>query len=126
VLTIIANVLAALVGVGITYIGVRGFIAPQDAAGFGIPDTRTEDPVFRSWLMVKAVRDIGCGLFLFLLITFGPTQLLGLFMLVAALLPLGDALIVWRSGGPKWAYLGVHGGTAAGMLVIGALLLIAA
>lgn len=124
-LTIIANVLAALVGVGIIYIGVREFIAPQDSAGFGIPDTQTDDPVFRSWLMVKAVRDIGCGLFIFLVMAFGSTQLFGLFMLVSALLPLGDALIVRRSGGPKYAYLGVHGGTAAGMLVIGVLLLVA-
>jgi hypothetical protein len=105
--------------------GVRECIAPQDSAGFGIPDTPTEDPVFRSWLMVKAVRDIGCGLFIFLVLALGSTQMLGLFMLVAALLPLGDALIVWRSGGPKYAYLGVHGGTAAGMVVISVLLLIA-
>jgi hypothetical protein len=125
VLAIIATVLAALVGAGIIAMGASSFFAPQNAAGFGIPDTPTEDPVFRSWLMVKAVRDIGCGLLLFVVLAFGSTQLVGLFMLAAAFIPIGDALIVWRSKGPKSAVYGVHGATAAGMLVISVLLLIA-
>jgi hypothetical protein len=45
-------------------------------------------------------------------------------MLAATAIPVGDALIVRRSGGPKSAVYGVHGGTAAVMLVISVLLLV--
>ncbi|MFC9951574.1 DUF4267 domain-containing protein [Streptomyces prasinus] len=51
----------------------------------------------------------------------------GLFILVlpaATVIPVGDALIVLRSDGPKAAAYGMHGATAAVMLVIGTLLLI--
>ncbi|WP_026929326.1 DUF4267 domain-containing protein [Glycomyces tenuis] len=124
-ITIIANVLAGLIGAGIIFIGIRGLLAPQGAAGFGIPDTPTEDPTFQAWLSVKAFRDIASGLLIFIVMAGGSTQLLGWFMLAAALIPFGDALTVLRSKGPRWAAYGVHGATAAVMVVISALLLIA-
>ncbi|MET0419151.1 MAG: DUF4267 domain-containing protein [Actinoplanes sp.] len=120
----IANVLAALIGVGIIVIGVRGILAPQGAAGFGIPGTPTADRTFQGWLTVKAVRDIASGVFVFILLAGATPHLLGWFMLAAAGIPLGDALIVWRSNGPKAVVYGVHGATAAVMLVISALLFV--
>jgi hypothetical protein len=39
--------------------------------------------------------------------------------------PVGDALIVLRNNGPRAAVYGVHGSTAAVMLVISVLLLVA-
>jgi hypothetical protein len=45
-------------------------------------------------------------------------------MLAATIIPLGDATIVLRNGGSKSVAWGVHGGTAAVMLVTTALLLI--
>jgi|SRR5690606_26389114 len=124
-LGIIATVLAGLTGAGVIFMGIRAFFAPQGAAGFGIPGTPTEDPAFRAWLSVKAVRDLVSGLFFFILIAHGSTQLLGWFMLAATLVPVGDALIVLRSRGPRSAVYGIHGGTAAVMLLISVLLLIA-
>ncbi|TDD18299.1 DUF4267 domain-containing protein [Nonomuraea diastatica] len=124
-LTSVATVLAGLIGVGIIFMGVRAFWAPQAAAGFGIPDTPTEDRSFRAWLSVKAVRDIVSGLFVFILLAAGTTQLLGWFMLAASLIPVGDAMIVLRSNGPKAAAYGIHGATAVVMLAISLLLLIA-
>lgn len=121
----VAIVLAGLVGVGVIVMGLNGLRAPQAAAGFGIPGTPTGDPTFRAWLSVKAVRDVACGLFLVILLAAGTTQLLGLIMLAAALIPVGDALIVLRSGGPRATGYGVHGATAVVMLVIGVLLLVA-
>jgi hypothetical protein len=119
----VATVLAGLIGVGI--IGARAFWAPQAAVGFGIPDTPTEDRSFRAWLSVKAVRDIASGLFVFILLADGTTHLLGWFMLAATVIPVGDALIVMRSSGPKAAVYGIHGATAVVMLAISVLLLIA-
>jgi len=124
-LTTIASVLAGLIGAGIIVIGALAFWAPQAAAGFGIPDTPTEDRTFRAWLTVKAVRDIASGLFIFILLAGATPHLLGWFMLAAAGIPVGDALIVLRSNGPKAAAYGVHGATAVVMVVISVLLLVA-
>lgn len=124
-LTTVANVLAGLIGAGIIFIGVRGIWAPQAAAGFGIPDTPTEDRTFHAWLAVKAVRDIASGLFIFILLAGATPHLLGWFMLAAAVIPAGDALIVLRSNGPKAAVYGIHGATAVVMLAVSVLLLVA-
>ncbi|MEU7782324.1 DUF4267 domain-containing protein [Micromonospora parva] len=124
-LTTIATVLAGLIGAGIIVIGVRAFWAPQAAVGFGIPGTPTEDRSFQAWLTVKAVRDIASGLFVFILVAKATPELLGWFMLAAAGIPVGDALIVWRSNGPKAIVFGVHGATAVVMLAVSVLLLVA-
>lgn len=121
----VATVLAGLVGVAVIVMGGRAFWAPQAAVGFGIPDTPTEDRAFHAWLSVKAVRDIAAGLFILIVVVGGTTHLLGGLMLAATLIPIGDALIVLRSGGPKSAVYGIHGATAVVMLAISVLLLIA-
>lgn len=120
----VATVLAGLIGVGVIVMGVLAFWAPQNAAGFGIPGTPTADPTFRAWLTVKAVRDIAAGLLLLVVLVGGSRHLLGWVMLAAAGIPVGDAVIVLRSNGPRAAAYGVHGATAAVMLVIGVLLLV--
>ena len=122
---IVATVLAGLIGAGIIVVGALAFFAPQAAAGFGIPDTRTEDPTFRAWLTVKAVRDIASGVFVFVLMVVATPQVLGWLLLAATFIPVGDALIVLRSNGPKATAYGVHGVTAAVMLVTSVLLLVA-
>ncbi|MEU4774085.1 DUF4267 domain-containing protein [Micromonospora sp. NPDC023644] len=120
----VANVLAGLIGVGIIVIGTLALWAPRAATGFGIPGTRTEDRTFQAWLSVKAVRDIASGIFILILLAGATTHLLGWFMLAAAGIPAGDALIVWRSNGPKATVYGVHGATALVMLAISVLLLV--
>src|SRR3981189_1005182 len=110
-LTNVANVRAGLLGAGIIFVGARAFWAPQAAVGFGIPGTPTEDRSFQAWLAVKAVRDIASGLFIFILLASGSPHLLGWFMLAAAGIPVGDALIVLRTHGPKGALYGIHGAT---------------
>jgi uncharacterized protein DUF4267 len=121
----VATVLAGLIGVGVIFVGARLIWAPTTAAGFGIPGTPTEDGDFRAWLSVMGVRDIASGLFILIVLVAGTTHLLGWFMLAATAVPVGDALIVMRSGGPKSAVYGIHGGTAVVMLVISVLLLVA-
>ncbi|MFI6907843.1 DUF4267 domain-containing protein [Nonomuraea sp. NPDC050394] len=124
-LSTIATVLAGLIGAGVIFMGASFFWAPQAAAGFGIPGTPTEDRTFQAWLSVKAVRDIGAGLLILIALVGGTTHLLGWFMLAAGVIPVGDAVVVLRSNGPKATAYGVHAATAAVMLVIGTLLLIA-
>jgi hypothetical protein len=124
-LATIALVLAGLIGAGIIFVGVLAFWAPRAAAGFGIPDTPTDDRTFQAWLTVKAVRDIVSGLFVAALLIAATPEVLGWFMLVGALIPVGDGLIVLRSKGPKAAAFGVHWATAAVMLAVGVLLLVA-
>jgi hypothetical protein len=124
-LTTVANVLAGLIGAGIIVIGLNAFRAPHAAAGFGIPGTPTEDPAFRAWLRVKAVRDIASGILIFIVLAGATPHLLGWCMLAAAGMPVGDALIVLRSNGPKAVAYGVHAATAVVMVVISVLLLVA-
>jgi hypothetical protein len=120
----IAEVLVGLVGLSVVLMGANAFRAPAAAAGFGIPDTPTADRTFQAWLTVKAVRDIAAGIFILILLAGATPHLLGWFMLAAAGIPVGDALIVLRSNGPKVAAYGVHGATAVVMLAISVLLLV--
>lgn len=121
----IAYGVAALVGVGIIFIGSRFLWAPHAAAaGFGIPHNPAETP-FAGWLAVKAVRDMASGVILLIFLANGAPHLLGQLMLAASLMPIGDAVIVLRTGGTKATAYGIHGATAAAMLVAGACLLAA-
>ena len=122
--TDIGYALAGLTAVGIVCIGARFLLAPSTAAaGFGIAvwdDGGKADP----YLSVKGVRDIASGLFVFILMAAGATHLLGWVILAATIIPLADATIVLGHGGPKSIAYGVHGLTAAVMLITSALLLI--
>ncbi|MGV8872400.1 MAG: DUF4267 domain-containing protein [Rhodococcus sp. (in: high G+C Gram-positive bacteria)] len=120
--TIVGYVLAGLLAGGIIFLGARFLIAPGvAAAGYGVP---AEQPSSNAYLSVKGVRDIATGLVVVVLMIAGATHLLGWVMLAATVIPVGDALIVRRSGGSRGIAWGVHGATAAVMLVTTALLLV--
>jgi hypothetical protein len=117
--------LAGLTAAGIIFIGARFLLSPAAAArDYGIPDAPAGSPSLRGWLAVKGTRDIVSGLFVGLLMIAGPQRLLGEFMLVAALIPIGDAAIVLRSGGSRAAAFGIHGVTALVILAAGACLIV--
>ncbi|MES4902474.1 MULTISPECIES: DUF4267 domain-containing protein [unclassified Streptomyces] len=122
--TTAATVITWAIAVGIILIGARLLWSPRAAADFGIPGTRTEDPTFRAWLSVLAVRDIGFGVFMLIALLGAGTHLHGWMMLAGSLVTLGDATITKLSGGPAKAYYGVHGGTTAVMAATGAVLLL--
>ena len=114
----VAYVLSALVGVGIIFIGARFLLAPSIAAsGYGIAGKG-------AYLSAKGARDIVSGLFVFVLIASGQPRALGWIVATAALIPVGDALIVLRNGGSRVTAFGIHGATAVAMLVIAVLLLV--
>lgn len=122
--TTIGYTLAGLIAAGIIFIGARFIVAPRvAAAGYGVqPDLG--QPSVGAYLRVKGVRDIASGLILFVLMAASATQLLGWVILAATIIPVADAAIVLGNGGAKSIALGVHGLTAAVMLVTSALLLI--
>ena len=120
VLTPIAYGLAVLLNVAIAVIGVRFFVAPRAAAaGYGVPAKEQGDAAY---LTVKAVRDTTFGILGLTLLAFAGPHALALFMLVAALAPLGDTAIVLRHGGTKATAFGIHFATAVAVLVDAALL----
>jgi hypothetical protein len=128
--TTIASIASGAIGVGIILIGARFLVAPQGAAaGYGVEvepagaQAPSSSPY--PWLYVKGVRDIASGLFLFILLGNRAPHLLGAFMAAASIIPLGDAVIVLRSGGTRAAAFGIHGTTAAVMLAASAALLLA-
>jgi hypothetical protein len=59
-----------------------------------------------------------------MLIAYGSAHALGWFMLVATIIPISDAVIVLQRGGRRAIAFGVHGSTAAAMVIISGLLLI--
>ena len=120
--TDIGYALAGLTAVGIIFIGARFLLAPSTAAaGFGIAvwhDGGKADP----YLSVKGVRDIASGLIAVILLAARMPHVLGWFELAASTIPIGDAIIVLRSNGPKATVYGVHGATAVVLLATAALL----
>src|SRR5215831_18302857 len=122
--TTIAYTLAGLVGAGIIFIGARFILAPRvAAAGYGVqPDLARRSA--GAYLSVKGVRDIASGLFVFILMAAGATHLLGWVILAATIIPFTDATIVLGHGGSRSIAWGVHGLTAAVMLITAGLLLI--
>lgn len=129
-LTILASIVSGVIGVGIILIGVRFLLAPQAAAaGYGVPaePRRAQIPAGSpyTWLYAKGVRDVASGIFILVLLANRAPHLLGAFMAAASIIPVGDGVIVLRSGGTRAAAFGIHGATAAVALAASAALLMA-
>ena len=117
-----ATVLAALLGVGIILVGGRFLLDPTGAAaGFGVPSRPHGQAA--AYLQIKGVRDIVSGLVPLALLVAGQRRALGWAMLFETLTPISDMIIVLTHGGPAVVAFGVHGATAAVVLMTAALLL---
>src|SRR5215469_112819 len=115
--------LSGLIAAGIIFIGCRSLLAPSTAAvGYGVP--AGVEPHSRAYPSAQGIRDIASGLFVAILMAYRSAHVLGWFMLAATLIPIVDAVIVLHHGGSRTVAFGVHGGTAAAMLIISGLLLI--
>jgi hypothetical protein len=112
--------LAIVLDLFIAFIGARFVLAPRTAAaGYGVP----ADPAGNSaYLAVKGVRDLSLGIMGLALLAFAGVRAEAWFMLAAALIPLGDMLIVLRHGGTRAVAFGIHLSTAAVVLISAALL----
>ena len=112
--------LAVVLDLFIIFIGGRFLLAPTTAAaGYGVPAKPDGDAAY---LAVKGVRDIASGIVGLALLAFSGAAAGGWFMLVAALIPLGDMVIVLRHGGTKAVAFGIHLATAVVVLISAALL----
>jgi hypothetical protein len=119
-LTPIAYGLAILLSLMVAFIGARFLLVPQaSAAGYGVPAKKDGDPAY---LTIKGLRDFSYGVLGLALIAFADATTVALFMLVVAINPLGDTLVVIRHGGTKAVAYGIHFATAAVVLLNAALL----
>ncbi|MBT2206576.1 MULTISPECIES: DUF4267 domain-containing protein [Actinomadura] len=116
----IAYGLAVLLSLFVLFIGARFLVQPLPAAaGYGVPAKPDGDPAY---LSVKGVRDAAFGLLGLALVAFSGADAAAWYMLVVALVPLGDTVIVLRNGGTRAAAFGIHFATALVVLLSAALL----
>jgi len=117
---IVGLVISWAVAIGIIGIGI-GYAAKSEmsATGFGLPQLPEREA--RGWWQVKGVRDIVSGVLVIVAIITARADLWWL-ILVLSLIPLGDALVVLTNGGRKSAAFGIHGATAAAMIIAALLL----
>jgi hypothetical protein len=117
-------VLAAVLGVAVIAMGATYLIAPTGTArGFGLPEW--PEGRLAAWLNIKGIRDIVMGVsVLVLLATSGP-HAMGWYLLVSALVPIGDAVTVLRYHGSKLLAWAMHAGTAAVVAAVAVGLLLA-
>jgi len=125
-MTILATagyLLAGLIAAAIIVVGARFFLAPSAAAaGYGIqPDL--DQPLVGAYLHVKGIRDVASGVLVIIVMLAGNTHLLGWMILAATMIPAVDTAIVLRNRGRKSIAWGIHGATAAVMVLTAALLL---
>ena len=108
---------ALLAAIGIIGIGVMYLLQPRVMThNFGLP-LPEEGRNIVWWLRLKGSRDIVSGLVVLVLMVWGSSYLLGIILLIEAIIPAGDmSLILAAKGSTKIAF-GVHGLTAALMIL---------
>ncbi|NUR91537.1 MAG: DUF4267 domain-containing protein [Nonomuraea sp.] len=118
--TVIAYGLAIVLNLVVLLIGVRFLVVPRAAAtAYGVSAVADDHGAY---LTIKGLRDGTFGLLGLALLAFVGPQAEAWYMLIVALLPLGDTLIVLRNGGTKAAAFGIHFATAVVVLISAALL----
>ncbi len=109
--------LAVAVDLFALFLGARFLLQPASAAtGYGVPAAPN------AYLTVKGLRDGSLGILGLVLLAFVGSRSAAWFMLVVALNPLGDTLVVLRNGGTKAVAFGIHFSTAVVILLCAALL----
>ena len=113
----IALGLAVLLAAAIIGIGLQYLLAPRAATrSFGLP--LPEDGANTTWwLRLKGVRDITSGLVVLATMVWVSPQVAGLILLIDTLIPLGDMCTILAARGSRARAFGIHGVTAAVMLI---------
>ena len=112
--------LAIALNLLVLLIGARFLVTPRPAAaGYGVPAKADGDAAY---LTIKGLRDGSYGLLGLALLAFVGARAEAWYMLIVALLPLGDTLIVLRHGGTRATAFGIHFATAVLVLISSALL----
>lgn len=119
--TKIALAICLFTGLGLLFIGARFLFDPITALKeYGIRVDTGGDVSFHA---IKGIRDLFSGLLIVLLICTGQRRALGISLLAATVVPLGDLLIVWSKGGEPGSLI-PHLIAVLICIIIGPLLLI--
>ncbi len=108
---------ALLAAIGIIAIGILYLVNPRAATpGFGLPLPETGANI-AWWLRLKGVRDVASGLVVLAFLVWGGPRMAGIALLIEAIIPLGDMSLILAAKGSTRHALGIHGITAALMIL---------
>jgi hypothetical protein len=108
--------LALFLALAIIALGTQYLFNPRAATrSFGLPLPEAGANI-AWWLRLKGVRDIASGLAVLAFMAWGTPLATGIFLLVAAIIPVGDMLVILAAKGSTRSALGMHAPTAALMV----------
>ena len=111
------NGTALLVALAIIAIGTGYIASPMTMVrSFGLP-LPGDDPNIPSWLRLKGVRDIVAGVLVLAFMVWGVQREVGILLLIAAMIPVGDMLVILAAKGSAKRAFGIHGLTAVVMIL---------
>jgi hypothetical protein len=106
-----------LLALGIIAIGTLYVASPTTATrSFGLPLPENGTNI-AWWLRLKGVRDIVAGLAVLAFMVFGAPREVGIILLVEAIIPIGDMLLILAAKGSTKSAFGIHGFTAVIMVL---------
>ena len=109
--------MALLLALAIIAIGIQYVASPLTATrSFGLPLPENGANI-AWWLRLKGVRDIVSGLTVLAFMIWGGPGAVGLILLVEAIIPLGDMLLILAAKGSRKSAFGMHGLTAVVMIL---------
>ncbi|MGC2774518.1 MAG: DUF4267 domain-containing protein [Bradyrhizobium sp.] len=109
--------MALLLAIAIIAIGIQYVTRPLAATrSFGLPLPETGANI-AWWLRLKGVRDIVSGLAVLAFMIWGAPAAVGLILLVEAIIPVGDMLVILAAKGSAKLAFGMHGLTAVIMVL---------
>ena len=109
--------LALLLALAIIAIGAGYLASPMTAIrSFGLPPPEAGANVVW-WLRLKGVRDIASGLTVLALMAWGGSRVVGIVLLVEAIIPVGDMLLILAAKGSARSAFGIHGFTSLLMIL---------
>jgi hypothetical protein len=109
--------IALLMALAIIAIGTQYLVSPRAATrSFGLP-LPEEGANIAWWLRLKGVRDIVAGLGVLAFMAWGGWRGVGLILVVDAIIPVGNMLVVLGGKGSVRLALGMHGLTAIVMIL---------
>jgi hypothetical protein len=111
------NGIGLLVALAIIAIGTGYIASPTTMVrSFGLP-LPGDDLNIPSWLRLKGVRDIVAGLLVLAFMVWGVQREIGIVLLIEAIIPLGDMLVILAAKGSTKSAFGIHGLTSAIMVL---------
>ncbi|MBY5320911.1 MULTISPECIES: DUF4267 domain-containing protein [Rhizobium] len=103
----------AIIAIGTSYIA-----SPTTTMrSFGLP-LPEDGPNVAWWLRLKGVRDIVAGMLVLAFMVSGTEREVGIVLLVEAMIPAGDMLLILAAKGSTKSAFAIHGLTAAVMVLV--------